>query len=81
MKIEKLQTAPDWCKRKPRPAKDSLYGFDRLKVGELLTIPKIEQTCAFRSFYVMAMNAAKKYGFTFKCRHCENGDFQVYRKA
>jgi hypothetical protein len=80
VKVEKLKDKPDWSqpKHKYRPTK---YGFEKLEVGDLLTVSKAERTAEWRSFYVMATDAARRYGFKFKCRISENGDFQVYREA
>lgn len=78
MRISKPLVVPHWVNRtgKEKPSK---YEFEKLEVGDLLTIERLEQTCTFRSFYVMAMSAAAKCGFKFKCYEESNGDFQVYR--
>lgn len=84
MKVEKTIIKPSWTHTRRRSTyNDQLtkYGFELLEIGDLLTVEKEEQTCAWDSFYQLAMKNARRFGFKFKCREADNGDFQVYREA
>ncbi len=73
---------PQWVIEKGQKAgRPRKYDWAGIKVGETLVVLKQDQSCAWRSFYVMAMKAASELGRTFHCRiRPVDEAFEVWRE-
>lgn len=74
---------PGWVqdkRRKGKTGRPRRYNWAEIEVGASLLIPVVEQTCTYRSFYVMAHARAKELGRRFHVRKREDGVFECWRE-
>lgn len=77
MKIKNLKNQPTWSKQTRKYKK---YNFERMQVGDLMTLQVEEQGCKdIKSFRALLWNRAKALGFELSCREREDKVWEVYR--